>query len=127
MARHDVEARTALDSGLARSSASCVAALAHRRRGAPDLRTSVMTHIAWVPEEWVEAAEDVLAGLAERHPSRTIVLLPAARRGRTGSTPTVESECFPVGEGRDDLHGDDPNPAARGRALSARRASSSRC
>src|SRR5204863_1238373 len=22
-------------------------------------RTSVMTHIAWVPEEWVEAAEDV--------------------------------------------------------------------
>ena len=42
-----------------------------------------MTHIAWVPEEWVEAAEDVLAGLAERHPSRTIVLVPrAGRRGR---------------------------------------------
>ena len=34
-------------------------------------RTSVMTHLAWVPAEWVEAAEDVLAGLAERHPSRT--------------------------------------------------------
>jgi glucose-6-phosphate dehydrogenase assembly protein OpcA len=39
-------------------------------------RTSVMTHVAWVPEAWVEAAEDVLAGLAERHPSRTIVLFP---------------------------------------------------
>jgi glucose-6-phosphate dehydrogenase assembly protein OpcA len=38
-----------------------------------------MTHIAWVPEEWVEAAEDVLTGLAERHPSRTIVLFPQSR------------------------------------------------
>ena len=44
--------------------------------GTPFQRTSVLTHIAWVPEEWVAAAEDVLAGLAERHPSRTIVLLP---------------------------------------------------
>ena len=42
----------------------------------PIQRTSVMTHTAWVPEEWVEAAEDVLSGLAERHPSRTIVLIP---------------------------------------------------
>src|SRR5262249_12977550 len=42
----------------------------------PYQRTSVMTHTAWVPEEWVEAAEDVLVGLAERHPSRTVVLFP---------------------------------------------------
>ena len=35
---------------------------------APFQRTSVMTHTAWVPEEWVEAVEDVLSGLAERHP-----------------------------------------------------------
>lgn len=41
-----------------------------------DLRTSVMTHSAWVPEEWLDAAHDVLAGLAERHPSRTIILVP---------------------------------------------------
>jgi hypothetical protein len=41
-----------------------------------DLRTSVMTHTAWVPEEWLDAAHDVLAGLAERHPSRTIILVP---------------------------------------------------
>src|SRR5207247_7686112 len=39
----------------------------------PYQRTSVMTHTAWVPTEWVEAAEDVLSGLAERHPSRTVV------------------------------------------------------
>ena len=31
--------------------------------GAPFQRTSVMTHLAWVPGEWVEMAEDVLAGL----------------------------------------------------------------
>jgi glucose-6-phosphate dehydrogenase assembly protein OpcA len=42
----------------------------------PVLRTSVMTHTAWVPPDWVEAARETLAGLAERHPSRTIVLLP---------------------------------------------------
>lgn len=48
---------------------------AHETEG-PDLRTSVMTHIAWVPAEWHEAALETLAGLAERHPSRTIVLFP---------------------------------------------------
>lgn len=40
------------------------------------LRTSVLTHMAWVPPEWERAALDTLAGLAERHPSRTILLLP---------------------------------------------------
>jgi hypothetical protein len=66
---------------------------------APYQRTSVMTHTAWVPPEWVEAAEDVLAGLAERHPSRTIVLVPDpdAEDGLEGD---VQVECFPVGEGR---------------------------
>src|SRR6187399_3147422 len=43
---------------------------------APNQRTSVMTHLAWVPAEWEEAAERTLAGLAEQHPSRTILLLP---------------------------------------------------
>jgi glucose-6-phosphate dehydrogenase assembly protein OpcA len=61
------------------------------------LRTNVMTHIAWVPEEWVEAAEDVLAGLAERHPSRTIVLFPQS--GGEGLEGNVESEAFPMSEG----------------------------
>ncbi len=35
-----------------------------------------MTHLAWVPEDWEAAAERTLAGLAERHPSRTILLFP---------------------------------------------------
>jgi glucose-6-phosphate dehydrogenase assembly protein OpcA len=42
----------------------------------PDLRTSVMTHLAWVPAEWREAAMETLAGLEERHPSRGILLFP---------------------------------------------------
>jgi glucose-6-phosphate dehydrogenase assembly protein OpcA len=56
--------------------------LADLRGGAGELgrppmqRTSVMTHIAWVPPDWEEAAESTLAGLAERHPSRTILLFP---------------------------------------------------
>ena len=66
---------------------------------APYQRTSVMTHIAWVPEQWVEAAEDVLAGLAERHPSRTIVLVPDP--DDDGLEASVEVQCFPVGEGRE--------------------------
>jgi Glucose-6-phosphate dehydrogenase subunit len=74
-------------------------------RAAPDSsvpyqRTSVMTHIAWVPEEWVEAAEDVLSGLAERHPSRTTVLLPRPAE-EDGLSASVQVECFPVGEGRE--------------------------
>jgi hypothetical protein len=42
----------------------------------PNQRTSVMTHLAWVPPDWEEAAERTLAGLAEQHPSRTILLFP---------------------------------------------------
>lgn len=65
----------------------------------PYQRTSVMTHTAWVPPEWVEAAEDVLAGLAERHPSRTIVLVPEPDR-EDGLEAHVDVEVFPSGEGR---------------------------
>jgi hypothetical protein len=42
----------------------------------PDLRTSVLTHMAWVPGDWQKAATSTLAGLAERHPSRTLLLFP---------------------------------------------------
>jgi hypothetical protein len=48
----------------------------HSDRDEPDLRTSVLTHIAWVPGEWQQAATETLAGLAERHPSRTLLLFP---------------------------------------------------
>lgn len=62
-------------------------------------RTSVMTHTAWVPLEWAEAAEDVLAGLAERHPSRTVVLFPHPDEG-DGLDATVQVDSFPVGDER---------------------------
>jgi glucose-6-phosphate dehydrogenase assembly protein OpcA len=65
----------------------------------PYQRTSVMTHIAWVPPEWVEAAEDVLAGLAERHPSRTVVLFPQPEDDG-GLDASVEVDCFAAGEDR---------------------------
>ena len=65
----------------------------------PYQRTSVLTHTAWVPPEWVEAAEDVLAGLAERHPSRTIVLVPDPGE-EDGLEAEVDVDVFPVGEGR---------------------------
>jgi glucose-6-phosphate dehydrogenase assembly protein OpcA len=67
--------------------------------GQPMQRTSVMTHLAWVPEQWVEAAEDVLAGLAERHPSRTIVLVPEPD-AEDGLEAEVEVDCYPVGDDR---------------------------
>jgi glucose-6-phosphate dehydrogenase assembly protein OpcA len=77
--------------------------LARRRldetTGEPFQRTSVMTHLAWVPAEWVEAAEDVLAGLAERHPSRTIVLVPEPE-AEDRLDASVEVDCFPSGRGR---------------------------
>lgn len=42
----------------------------------PSMRTSVMTHLAWVPEPWLDAARSALAGMHERHPSRTVLLVP---------------------------------------------------
>jgi glucose-6-phosphate dehydrogenase assembly protein OpcA len=60
------------------------------------MRTSVMTHIAWVPEGWEEAARAALAGMAERHPSRTILLFPDANAGSNGIDATVALECYAV-------------------------------
>jgi glucose-6-phosphate dehydrogenase assembly protein OpcA len=40
------------------------------------MRTSVMTHVAWVPAAWVDRARAALDGMAELHPSRTILLFP---------------------------------------------------
>lgn len=44
--------------------------------GMPELRTSTMTHIVWCPPNWRTAARATLAGLLERHPARTIFLIP---------------------------------------------------
>jgi glucose-6-phosphate dehydrogenase assembly protein OpcA len=90
-------------SGLEVSIAQIDSELARLRRdsasedGSPHQRTSVMTHVAWVPPEWLDAAERVLEGLAERHPSRTVILVP-----RPGEDDGIDAElsvrCFPVGE-----------------------------
>ena len=61
---------------------------------APNLRTSVLTHVAWVPERWVDAAMGTLEGLEERHPSRVIVLLPSPAAGRDGLEAEVDLRCF---------------------------------
>jgi glucose-6-phosphate dehydrogenase assembly protein OpcA len=60
-----------------------------------DLRTSVMTHTAWVPEQWLDAARETLAGLAERHPSRTIILVPRPRE-EDALDAHVSLQCFPL-------------------------------
>jgi glucose-6-phosphate dehydrogenase assembly protein OpcA len=64
--------------------------------GQPLQQTSVMTHIAWVPAAWVGAAENVLAGLAERHPSRTIVLVPEPDEDDALEA-EVSIDCFATG------------------------------
>jgi hypothetical protein len=64
--------------------------------GGTDLRTSVMTHVAWVPAEWREPALETLAGLAERHPSRTIVLLPDRGSEADRLDAEVSLRCFPI-------------------------------
>ena len=67
----------------------------HSEGGVPDLRTSVLTHLAWVPPEWQEAAADTLAGLGERHPSRTLLLYPQAGDDDALAA-HVHLECYEV-------------------------------
>jgi hypothetical protein len=61
--------------------------------GAPFMRTSVLTHLAWIPPEWEQQALDTLSGLAERHPSRTILLLPQ-NEDEDGIDAGLSLRCF---------------------------------
>ena len=61
----------------------------------PDMRTSVMTHMAWAPPEWIDAARGTLAGLADRHPSRTILFVPEPDAD-DGLDADVRLQCFPL-------------------------------
>jgi glucose-6-phosphate dehydrogenase assembly protein OpcA len=58
-----------------------------------------MTHMAWVPPEWEEAAVETLAGLGERHPSRGILLFPEPEAD-DGIDATVRVLAFPLREQR---------------------------
>ncbi len=92
----DIDVRLGtVESKLAELRASTAAA-----GGPPVIRTSVMTHIAWVPEEWREQATKALAGMAERHPSRTILLEPKPDSGmnRVDATVTLETYAVPGSE-----------------------------
>jgi glucose-6-phosphate dehydrogenase assembly protein OpcA len=48
--------------------------------GLPELRTSTLTHLVWAPPRWLPQVRSTLAGLHERHPARTIVLIPEPGR-----------------------------------------------
>jgi hypothetical protein len=80
-----------VDSALAELRAATAAA-----GGSPSIRTSVMTHIAWVPPEWRRQADAALAGMAERHPSRTILLDPKPDSGQNRIDATVTLELYAV-------------------------------
>jgi hypothetical protein len=67
-----------------------------REGQAPNLRTSVMTHIAWVPERWLEPARATLAGMGEAHPSRTILLRPEPLSPLDRLDATVAVECYDI-------------------------------
>jgi glucose-6-phosphate dehydrogenase assembly protein OpcA len=59
-----------------------------------------MTHLVWAPPEWVGRARRVLAGLAERHPARTIFLVPLpGRRSEIDTDASVHT--FELGDGRE--------------------------
>lgn len=65
--------------------------------GIPHQRTSVMTHVAWVPPRWLDAAEQTLEGMARRHPSRTVILVPELDQP-DGVDAQLWMRCFSVGE-----------------------------
>ena len=64
----------------------------------PNLRTSVMTLLAWVSDEWLDRARDALSGMAERHPSRTIILIPDPDSGKDQIDAAVSLECYPLAQ-----------------------------
>jgi glucose-6-phosphate dehydrogenase assembly protein OpcA len=80
-----------------RSVAEIERELAQLRSDSMGLRTSAMTHVGWAPPEWQEAARETLAGLAERHPSRTLLLFPR-EEGRDELDADVSLQCFTLPE-----------------------------
>jgi glucose-6-phosphate dehydrogenase assembly protein OpcA len=65
--------------------------------GPPELRASVLTLIALSPPGWVEAATETLAGLAERHPSRTLIVVPQPEEPESRLDARISLHCFDLG------------------------------
>ena len=59
----------------------------------PHLRTSVMTHLAWVPLDWLDRAWATLEGMSELHPSRTLILVPHPDGDSDRVDATASLEC----------------------------------
>jgi glucose-6-phosphate dehydrogenase assembly protein OpcA len=66
-----------------------------RAQRAEGTRTSVLTHVAWAPPRWADVARATLAGLEERHPSRSILLFPEPSR-RDAVEARVSLRCFEI-------------------------------
>ena len=69
----------------------------HRNREQPSQRTSVATHMAWIPDEWSRAAEGVMRGLGDRVPSRTLLLHPEPDAKGDGFDATITVDRFSGG------------------------------
>ena len=67
---------------------------------APVLRTSTMTHLVWAPPSWLPQARATLTGLHDRHPARTIFLIPEPRRSR-GITAATSLQAVQVDGNRE--------------------------
>lgn len=73
------------------------------QNGVPEIRTSTMTHLVWCPPEWLPKARATLAGLLERHPARTIFLIPESGRGEAAVGRVQLKEFELGGEAREVL------------------------
>jgi glucose-6-phosphate dehydrogenase assembly protein OpcA len=69
----------------------------HRDREESSQRTSVATHMAWIPDEWSRAAEGVMRGLGDRVPSRTLLLHPEPDASGDGFDATITVDRFSGG------------------------------
>jgi len=98
MARSSAVEWTGIDVSIAEIEARLAELRAEQAElGAPSQRTSVMTHVAWVPPAWLDQAARTLEGMAERHPSRTVLLVPKPDE-ENGLDADVSVRCFSVGE-----------------------------
>jgi len=84
----------------------------------PDMRTSVMTHLAWVPRDWQEAAVETFAGLEERHPSRGILLFPEPD-AKDGIDARISVLAYPIREHRRHIAAEVIELRLRGRSCNA--------